>query len=85
MKIREYTQITLVFDKSEYRKFDFIMHKNDLIMYRGDTYIACEFIVTDENYIIKLELYRRACNFYEIDMNDNINKVSDYNLNCLRR
>lgn len=85
MNIKEETRLILEFDLEEYKKYSF--HKGDIIMYKGDTYIVYE-ITNLVNYphtvYLKLELFKRAINYYLINKEDNLFKVADYVLNCLK-
>ena len=82
MKIIEKTIFILEFDLTE-EKYVSSIHESDLIMCRGDTYTIIEIEQTRNGYKIKIELFRRAINFYSIDMENNLYKVADYNLNCI--
>ena len=83
MLIIEKSMVLLTFNKNEIDTAVKSLHKSDIIMYRGDSYIIYE-ICKDEDgtMYIKLELLRRASNFFCIDMNNNLFKVADYNFNC---
>lgn len=83
MNIIEETRLVLEFNLEEYKAYSF--HKGDIIMYKGDTYIVYEINnLTNDPYTVylKLELFKRAINYYLINKAGILFKVADYNINC---